>query len=73
MRGMKKAIGTDSHLENKWGNEPSVKNAAMSAILGRKRLRTRNQIGNVIITLFSVYAPNIPQLVWIVKSQIGGR
>ncbi len=48
-RGMKKAIGTDNHLVNKWGNAPSVKKAEMSAILGRKRLRTRNHIGSVVI------------------------
>jgi hypothetical protein len=67
IRGMKSAIGTLNHFVNRCGNAPSVKNAAMRAIRGRKRPRTRNQIGSVVITLFSIYVRRITEESAVVK------
>ncbi len=52
IRGMKNAIGTLSHFVIRWGNAPSVKNAAMSAMRGRNKLRTKNQAGRVVYSIF---------------------
>lgn len=67
MRGKINANGTLNHFVKRWGNAPSVKNAAINAIRGRTKLNTRNQMGNVVIILFSIYVQRITENVAVVK------